>query len=95
MAKIGRLGDPFDDGDFIAQGSANVFVNGLPASKVGDMTTGHEDWPPVAIIDGASTVFVNGVPLVRVGSHHDIHCNHDDDCHDATLIDGSDTVNVE
>lgn len=97
MAKVGRIGDPFDDGDFIAEGSGNVFFNGLPAARVGDMTVGHDGWPPVAIMDGSSTVFINGLPIARVGSKHDIHChrNHSHDCHDATLVDGSDDVFLE
>ena len=51
-------------------GSANVFINGLPAHCVGDAWAPHTCG--LAIHDsklaaGSSTVFVNGKPLGRVG----------------------------
>lgn len=58
----------------IAQGSADVFVNGLPAARVGDSSTLHKKpggrkcVPHIStIISGSSSVFVNGRPVARVG----------------------------
>lgn len=56
-----------------AQGSDNVFVNGIPWSRQGDVNTPHllpgEPCPthaaPIAV--GSTTVFVNGRGAGRVG----------------------------
>ncbi|NBS69833.1 hypothetical protein EBT31_13110 [bacterium] len=56
-----------------AQGSPNVFVNGIPWSRQGDVNTPHL-LPPVPcpthaapIAVGSPTVFVNGRGAGRVG----------------------------
>lgn len=58
-----------------AEGSPNVFVNGIPWSRQGDVNTVHLKPPfipvclphsaPIAV--GSPTVFVNGVGAGRVG----------------------------
>ncbi|PID35341.1 MAG: hypothetical protein CR964_00120 [Rhodobacterales bacterium] len=52
-------------------GSFNVFINRLPALRVGDAVAPHgcPDCPPHprAISAGSPSVFVNGIPLARVG----------------------------
>lgn len=56
-----------------AEGSDNVFVNGIPWSRQGDVNTPHllpgEPCPthtaPIAV--GSTTVFVNGKGAGRVG----------------------------
>ena len=56
-----------------AEGSENVFVNGIPWSRQGDVNTPHllpgEPCPthtaPIAV--GSTTVFVNGKGAGRVG----------------------------
>jgi uncharacterized Zn-binding protein involved in type VI secretion len=56
-----------------AEGSPNVFVNGIPWSRQGDVNTPHllpgEPCPthtaPIAV--GSTTVFVNGRGAGRVG----------------------------
>lgn len=56
-----------------AQGSPNVFVNGLPWSRQGDLNTVHllpgnpcpTHAAPIAI--GSTTVFVNGRGAGRIG----------------------------
>lgn len=58
-----------------AEGSPNVFVNGIPWSRQGDNNTVHlkppkdpECLPHAApIATGSSTVFVNGMGAGRVG----------------------------
>lgn len=36
-----------------------------PACRVGDVTTGHQCYPPAPASQGASTVFINGSPAFR------------------------------
>ena len=56
-----------------AEGSPNVFVNGLPWSRQGDLNTPHllpgstcpTHAAPIAV--GSTTVFVNGKGAGRVG----------------------------
>ncbi len=56
-----------------AQGSPNVFVNGIPWSRQGDVNTPHlltgnpcpTHTAPIAV--GSTTVFVNGRGAGRVG----------------------------
>ena len=63
-----RIGDPVSCGDTVAQGSPNVFVNGIPWTRVGiDLTAGH-CWSATTLISGASTVKVNGSNAGFVGS---------------------------
>ena len=56
-----------------AEGSHNVFVNGIPWSRQGDMNTVHllpgSPCPPHAapIAIGSTTVFINGRGAGRVG----------------------------
>lgn len=80
MPAVARIGDPFatghgcDGSSTIAQGSGNVRANGIPVSRVGDMSAGHTR--PVGdacvghtapIASGSGTVRVNGIPVARVG----------------------------
>lgn len=51
-------------------GSPNVFINGIPAHRVGDLWPTHNN--PFAphegvLAQGSPNVFVNGMPLGRVG----------------------------
>ena len=61
-------------GHNMAQGSDNVFINGLPASRVGDSTSRHlrpggRFCPPhtAQVSRGSTSVFINGRPAARVG----------------------------
>lgn len=50
--------------------STNVFINGLPAHKVGDTFTPHtcgKDVHSDVASVGATKVFVNGSPAMRLG----------------------------
>ena len=69
MPAVTRIGDadtPHCSGMSRAQGSPNVFANGIPVSRQGDKNTTHlkpgSPCPPhsAAIATGSSTVFVNG-----------------------------------
>ena len=57
-----------------AQGSPNVFINGFPAVRVGDLYPVHPgpcgDNPPHAMgvaATGSPNVFINGQPMHRKG----------------------------
>ena len=76
MPAATRIGDadvPHCSGMTRAQGSPNVFVNGIPWSRQGDNNTSHL-LPPAPcpahaapIASGSSTVKVNGKGAGRVG----------------------------
>lgn len=66
MPAVCRLGDPISCGDVMAEGSGDVFVNGMPFSRVmKDKTAGH-CFVPTQIASGSPTVFVNNIPAARV-----------------------------
>jgi len=57
------------------QGSENVFINGLPAHRVGDHWTTHCCGPAChdsVASSGSSKVFINGKAAVRIGD--EIEC---------------------
>lgn len=82
-----RIGDPITCGDVIAQGSGNCFMNGLPVTRVGDLTAGH-CYPPVPVLVGAPTVFTNNIPVAMVGNPIPSHsCN--DNSHSGSVANGS------
>lgn len=90
MPAVARLGDPISCGDVIANGSGNVFANGMPITRVGDNTAGH-CFPPVPVQGGSGSVFVNGIPVARVGDPIPTHCC-GDPCHDGAVSAGSPNV---
>lgn len=76
MGAVTRIGDADSNhcsGMVRAVGSGNVFVNGRPVSRRGDINTGHllpgdpctGHVAPIA--SGSGTVFVNGRGAGRVG----------------------------
>jgi uncharacterized Zn-binding protein involved in type VI secretion len=76
MPAITRIGDAdvaHCSGMTRAVGSPNVFANGIPISRQGDVNTVHllpgSPCPPHAapITTGSSTVFINGKGAGRVG----------------------------
>ena len=76
MPAITRIGDadiPHCSGMVRAAGSPNVFVNGIPISRQGDVNTGHllpaKVCPSHAapISAGSGTVYINGKQCGRVG----------------------------
>jgi uncharacterized Zn-binding protein involved in type VI secretion len=73
MPAAARLGDPIADGDTVATGSGNVFFNGLPVARIGDMSAGHGCFPPTALVQGSPTVFANNIAISRVGDQHAAH----------------------
>ncbi len=101
MPAVARIADVLSDTDIIAEGSGNVFVNNIPATRMADKTTGHtlpshNFYPPVPIVTGAGSVFINNIPVARVT---DIGAVHKDpphsDSHSGIIITGSPDVFAE
>lgn len=76
MPAVTRIGDadvPHCSGMVRAQGSNNVFCNGIPVSRQGDLNTTHLLPAPICpahaapIAKGSGTVFVNSRGCGRVG----------------------------
>ena len=76
MPAVTRIGDadiPHCSGMVRAQGSSNVFVNGIPVSRQGDLNSTHllpgspcpAHSAPISV--GSKTVKVNGKGIGRVG----------------------------
>lgn len=57
-----RMGDALSCGDHPSSGSPDVIVNGIPAARTGDETTGHDCFPRSVMVGGSATVFINGQP---------------------------------
>ena len=84
MEAVARIGDPFSTGhpcdgsSTIAQGSPDVFANGIPVSRIGDLSAVHTVLAggicvphSVPVVSGSATVFANGIPVARVGDSID------------------------
>lgn len=52
-------------GGLLIEGSTNVFVNNMPAVRVGDRVQSHPGHSNVFMSTGSSTVFVNSKPVCR------------------------------
>lgn len=61
-----------------------------PATRMGDMCTGHGCYPSRPSVQGSPTVFVNGVALHRQGDAWASHCC--SSCHGGALARGCPTV---
>lgn len=66
----------------------------MPAvTRLGDVCTGHDCYPPRVNDEASENVFVNGIGVHREGDHWVEHtCG--DNTHDGTLETGSSTVFV-
>jgi len=89
MPGAGRVGRDIAGGPIIGPGSPNVFVNGFPASVLGDKILPHGKSPhkKSRIVSGSSSVFINGKPatvqFMSVGS-----CLHPVSTGSATVVIG-------
>ncbi|WP_167619851.1 PAAR domain-containing protein [Maribellus sediminis] len=72
---------PHVGGPILPPGESTVFIEGLPAARVGDMATCMG--PPDTIAMGSGTVLIGGMPAARVG---------DLTAHGGTIVMGSGTV---
>lgn len=66
---------------------------GKPVVRLGDISCGHDCFPPRPNDEGSPNVFVNGKPVHRVGDHWATHCC-GPTCHDGTASSGSGSVFV-
>lgn len=63
-------------------------------ARLGDICTGHGNWPARPSTSGSSNVFINGKPAHRQGDSWAVHCNPDPSCHSSVLAAGSSSVYV-
>ncbi len=70
----------------IAEGSPDVFIEGLAAARMTDKVACSKESTPQPIIEGSETIFVNGLPLARIG--HKVLCN-------AVIDQGAITVDMD
>ena len=68
------------------------------ATRLGDICTGHECWPPRPSVEGSPNVFVNSIPWHRQDDAWATHCcTHPGiphGCHSSVLAQGSSSVYV-
>ncbi|WP_339875683.1 PAAR domain-containing protein [uncultured Algoriphagus sp.] len=74
-------GSPHVGGPILPPGEPTVLIGGLPAARVGDMTTCAG--PPDTIITGSFSVLIGGLPAARMG---------DSTAHGGVIIIGCPTV---
>ena len=82
MPSIARIGDTNSVHECgvvptAAEGSTNVFVNGIPVHRVGDSNSSHPSVPAPSCADhtttlstGSANVFGNGQPIGRLGDSY-------------------------
>ena len=94
MKGAGRITDSLTDGDAIAVGSSDVFINNLAASRNGDLTTGHDSYPPSPMIATTGTVYVNNILVLRKGDKNTPHTRTvlPFDTHSGSVVIGSGNV---
>lgn len=67
----------------------------MPAvTRLGDICTGHADWPPRPSTSASPDVYANGIAVHRQGDSWAVHCNSIPVCHGGSLASGSSTVYV-
>lgn len=66
MPKVCRIGDTGDHGGAIATGSPDVFVNGIPVARIGDIYDCLLHGPN-PLVTGSPDVFANDRKVVRIG----------------------------
>lgn len=74
---------PHVGGPILPPGAPTVFIEGMPAARMGDMATCTG--PPDTILQGSSTVLIEGMPAARMG---------DMTAHGGQIVAGSPTVMI-
>ena len=74
---------PHVGGPILPPGAPTVFIEGIPAARMGDMATCTG--PPDTIVQGSSTVLIEGMPAARMG---------DMTAHGGQIVVGSPTVMI-
>ena len=90
---VARIGDSVSCGARAAEGSGNVFMDGMPVVHKGKRTTtGHGCFPPTVFKGPWSpTVFVNGQPVALKGVTKIVQHRCKKRRHDGVLVTGSPT----
>lgn len=79
MTSAQRDGDAVSCGDTQRASQRRLFVDGLPAVVLGDLSAGHGGFPPTPAIDAQNgRVFVDGRPVVFTGGRYAPHTDGDD-----------------
>ena len=74
---------PHVGGPIAPPGAPTVFIEGLPAARIGDMAICVG--PPDTIVMGSTSVFIGGMPAARMG---------DPTSHGGVIVAGCPTVNI-
>lgn len=92
-----RIGDRVSCGDNSAQGSGNVYANGMPITHEGrKTTTGHGCFQPTVFLGPwTKTVFVNSKPVALKGKTKIQPHRCGRSVHDGVATTGADTVYFE
>jgi uncharacterized Zn-binding protein involved in type VI secretion len=97
MGNVVRIGDSVSCGDHAAQGSSNVYMDGMPVvTESRKTTTGHGcNHPTVFIGPWSETVFVNNARVAikgktKIKKHG---CSHP--THDGVASSSGNTVSIE
>tara|TARA_A200000113_G_scaffold213673_1_gene216303 strand:+ start:1487 stop:1786 length:300 start_codon:yes stop_codon:yes gene_type:complete len=67
---------------------------GSGMSRLKDIESGHQCWPPVAVVTGSTNVFVNSIAAIKVGDKTSVHVCGNNPPHPDTCSKGSVTVKV-
>lgn len=69
--------DQITCGDTAAAPDRGFTVDGRPVVLVGDLSAGHDGFPPTPVVDGAAGFTLNGVPVALDGSLYVDHSDGD------------------
>ena len=67
---------------------------GKAITRLGDLGSGHDSFPPRPSISASGNVYVNGIAVHREGDSWAIHCSPAPSCHGGSLLSGSSSVYV-
>jgi len=97
MGNVVRIGDGVSCGDHSADGSANVFANGMPIThQCHKTTTGHGCFPPTVFVGPwTSTVFINNQAVALKGKTKIAPHRCGKSVHDGIAVTGANTVSFE
>lgn len=60
--------------------------------RLGDICTGHGDWPSRPSITASPNVYTDSIPVVRLLDAWAVHCDSQGSCHGGVSATGSSTV---
>lgn len=74
MPGIVRKGIDTVSGGLLLTGSPDVFIEGVPACRIGDAVDSHGSHYNVTMVQGDPNVIINGIPACAAG--HMASCGH-------------------